>query len=89
MPFSHAKLVCPDLIRCSSRPSVYAQVSHRLMDFLRASMTPDIEIFSVDEAFLDVTKVHGLPKCPYALASAIQSNIKILWAAIFCGRFYR
>lgn len=55
--------ICPNLIQRPSRPEVYAQVSTVIMESLEA-VTPDIEIFSVDEAFLDVThcqKLHGTP----------------------------
>jgi DNA polymerase-4 len=55
--------ICPGLIQRPTRPKVYAQVSTCIMEALEA-ITPDIEIFSVDEAFLDVThcqRLHGSP----------------------------
>jgi DNA polymerase-4 len=58
-----ARLLCPDLIQCPARPQRYAAVSSRIMSALQ-QITPDLEIFSVDEAFLDVTRcqrLHGSP----------------------------
>lgn len=63
MRFHDARQVCPQLIRCSSRPKRYAEVSGRIMKALE-DITPDVEVFSVDEAFLEVThcqKLHGNP----------------------------
>lgn len=63
MRFHDARQVCPHLIRCSSRPKRYAEVSGRIMKALE-DITPDVEVFSVDEAFLEVTqcqKLHGDP----------------------------
>jgi DNA polymerase-4 len=51
------------LIRRPARSAVYAEVSTRIMQALDV-VTPDIEVFSVDEAFLDVTccqRLHGTP----------------------------
>lgn len=64
MRFYDAIKICPNLIQRPSRPEVYADVSTTIMASLEA-ITPDIEIFSVDEAFLDVThcqKLHGTPE---------------------------
>ena len=64
MRLKEAKQLCPDLIQCPANPKRYAQVSRNIMHALH-DVTPDIEIFSVDEAFLDVThcqKLHGSPE---------------------------
>lgn len=50
---------CPTLIQCPSHPERYAAVSTSIMSSLYA-ITPDVEIFSVDEAFLDVTHCQNL-----------------------------
>lgn len=58
-----AKRLCPAFIQRSSRPEVYAETSCNIMYALQ-QVTPDIEVFSVDEAFLDVThcqQLHGTP----------------------------
>ncbi len=54
MRLPEARRLCPRLIRIPSRPNHYAEVSTAIMRALY-SITPLIEIFSVDEAFLDVT----------------------------------
>ena len=61
MRLKEARRLCPDLIQVASRPERYASVSQKIMQALQ-SVTPDVEIFSVDEAFLDVTacqRLHG------------------------------
>ncbi len=63
MRLRDARQLCPNLIQQPSRPRRYAQVSTKIMQAL-TDVTPDIEIFSVDEAFLDVThcqQLHGSP----------------------------
>ena len=57
------KRLCPDLVQRPARPKRYVEVSTAIMAALDA-ITPDLEVFSVDEAFLDVTGVqhiHGTP----------------------------
>ena len=64
MRVKEALKLCPDFIQCPARPHRYAQVSSNIMHSLQ-QITPYIEIFSVDEAFLDVThcqKLHGSPE---------------------------
>lgn len=59
-----AKKLCPHLVRVPADPKRYTEASTTIMNALD-SITPDIEIFSVDEAFLDVThcqRLHGTPE---------------------------
>lgn len=63
MRLYEAKRLCPKLIQCPSNPKRYVAVSQAIMQEL-TTITPDIEVFSIDEAFLDVThcqRLHGLP----------------------------
>lgn len=63
MRLREAKKLCPQLIRCPSRVQRYTEVSTTIMQRLK-DLVPDLEIFSVDEAFLDVThyqKLYGSP----------------------------
>ncbi len=46
---------CPTLIRRPARPQVYAQTSSAIMSALAENISPNIEVFSVDEAFIDIT----------------------------------
>ena len=63
MRIQDARKQCPDIIQRPARPEVYAKVSTNIMRSLDA-ISPDMEVFSVDEAFLDLThcqKLHGTP----------------------------
>jgi len=55
MRLREARKLCPALIQVAADPTRYVQVSRAIMNAL-TEITPDIEIFSVDEAFLDVTQ---------------------------------
>jgi DNA polymerase-4 len=59
-----ARKLCPGLIQRPARPQVYAALSTRIMRALH-DLSPDVEVFSVDEAFIDVThcqRLHGTPE---------------------------
>ncbi|RMH19393.1 MAG: DNA polymerase IV, partial [Gammaproteobacteria bacterium] len=71
MRLRQARRLCSDLIQCSAHPHRYAQVSTAIMQGLQ-SLTPDMEIFSVDEAFLDMTHCQKL----WGDAEAIGQRIK-------------
>lgn len=71
-----ARALCREVIQRPSRPKRYAQISRGIMQALH-DITPDIEVYSVDEAFLDVThcqRLHGNPalmgKMPNVIAPA-------------------
>ena len=74
MHIKQARQLCPELIRISSRPRRYAEVSANIMHAL-ARFTPDIEIFSVDEAFLDVTRCQQLWGGPRATAIRVKRAV--------------
>jgi len=74
MHLKQARQLCPGIIQRAARPERYAEVSTRLMKSLEI-FTPDIEIFSVDEAFLDFTRCWRLYREPYPLAVAIQRHV--------------
>ena len=54
MRFYEAKRICSHLIQRPSRPNIYAAVSTNIMNILK-NITPDIQVYSVDEAFLELT----------------------------------
>lgn len=74
MRIKEAKKLCSNLIQAPSRPERYAEISTKIMEALK-QVTPDIEIFSVDEAFLDVTKCSYLYKSPIEAAKLTQQII--------------
>jgi len=59
MRLRQARELCPELIQAPARPERYAEISTNIMHSL-IDITPDIEVFSVDEAFLDVTGCQNL-----------------------------
>ncbi len=64
MRVKDAMKLCPDFVQRPARPERYSEVSTAIMEALQ-SVTPDIEVFSVDEAFLDLTacqEVFGSPE---------------------------
>ncbi len=64
MHLRQARRLCPPLIQRPARPEVYALVSGNIMRAI-AGVCPDIEVFSVDEAFVDITpcqKLYGSPQ---------------------------
>ena len=74
MHIKQARRLCPELIQVASRPQRYAQVSANIMHAL-SRFTPDIEIFSVDEAFLDVTRCQQLWGSPREIASRVKRSV--------------
>ncbi|MCK5394903.1 MAG: DNA polymerase IV, partial [Gammaproteobacteria bacterium] len=64
MRIREALHLCPHLIQRPARPKVYTKVSRNIMHSL-INVCPDIEVFSVDEAFIDITscqKYYGTPE---------------------------
>lgn len=74
MRLREARRLCPDLIQCPARPHRYAAVSTSIMDAL-LGITPDIEVFSVDEAFLDVTRCQQLWGPPPEIAHLVRKTV--------------
>lgn len=73
MRIYEARTLCPDLIQRPARPRVYAEISTRIMRAL-TRLSPDVEVFSVDEAFIDVTRcqrLHGSPERMAHMARAL------------------
>lgn len=73
MRLREARRLCNRLIQVPARPERYVEVSRAIMRSLE-TLTPDIEVFSVDEAFLDVTHcqlLHGSPEKIARMAKAL------------------
>jgi len=71
MRLRDALKLCPELVRKPARPQRYAEISSRIMHAL-GCITPLIEVFSVDEAFLDVTASQKM----FGSVEAIGEHIK-------------
>lgn len=76
MRLREARRLCPALIQRPARPTRYAAVSTRIMAGLE-DITPDIEVFSVDEAFLDVTHCQRLWGPPEVIARLVRDNVRL------------
>ena len=74
MRLREAQQRCPELIRCPSRPKRYTEISKRIMKSLE-DLTPDIEIYSIDEAFLDVTHCQSLHGHPVQIGKMTKQKI--------------
>jgi DNA polymerase-4 len=74
MRLPEARRLCPSIIQRPARPKVYAQVSTRIMQALH-DVSPDIEVFSVDEAFLDVSHCQRLHGSPVRMAHMARQKV--------------
>jgi len=74
MRLKHARRLCPELIQCPARPERYAATSTAIMTALR-DITPEIEVFSVDEAFLDITRCQRLLGTPAQIAQLAKRRV--------------
>lgn len=67
--------LCPDLVTVKPRYHIYTRASKALMKLLK-EYSPKVEIFSIDECFLDYTAVEHLFGSPEKAAYAIKERIK-------------
>lgn len=74
MRLREARRLCPDLIQCPADPKRYARVSQDIMRALH-DITPDVEVFSVDEAFLDITRCQKLHGTPLRIARMVRDKV--------------
>jgi DNA polymerase-4 len=79
-----ARRLCPGLIQRPARPGVYAAESTRIMHAL-TDITPDVEVFSVDEAFLDVTHCQRLHGTPEQMARRAQARVAAVSGGLPCS----
>jgi DNA polymerase-4 len=69
------KRCCPELILVVGNNREYTRVSSRIMELMH-DYTPLVEVFSIDEAFLDVTGSLALFKSPENIAYLLKARIK-------------
>ncbi len=74
MRLKEARQLCPELIQAPSRPYRYAEISTNIMAALQG-ITPDLEVYSVDEAFLDVTNCQSLFGTPLEIAKLVKKTV--------------
>ena len=84
MRLKQAYQLCPGLIQAPSRPHNYVKVSTAIMESLK-SITPDLEVYSVDEAFLDVTKCQKLHGTPIEIAYRVKRVVEKASGGLHCS----
>ena len=70
-----AKKVCPQLILVIGNNEKYTHTCRELSE-IYSQFTPDFEIYSVDEAFLDLTTTHHLFGGPESIGKSIKQTIQ-------------
>jgi DNA polymerase-4 len=75
MTVYEAKRLCPHIILVTGDNKKYAQICTMLEEICRR-FTPGIEIYSIDEVFLDITGSHHLFGGPENLARTIKATVK-------------
>ena len=74
-PLAQALRKCPSLVVVPSHYELYVSFSRKLIHLLE-DYTPDIEKFSIDEAFLDMTETIHLFSSPVETADAIRRRVR-------------
>ncbi len=76
MPYFIAKKKFPNAIYLSGSLPKYRAISKKIMQKL-FDFTPNVEVYSIDEAFLDITGCERVHKIPYfEIAKKIRRDIK-------------
>ncbi|MBE0511172.1 MAG: DNA polymerase IV, partial [Gammaproteobacteria bacterium] len=74
MRLREARQRCPEFIVVPSNPHRYVAISTAIMQALH-SITPDVEVFSIDEAFLDVSRCQRLLGPPAQIGSLVKQTV--------------
>ena len=75
VPLHEAKKICPDLIVLPSDYETYSLFSRRMFNIMRR-FTPQVEEYSIDEAFADITGMRRALKGSYeTIALSIKDQI--------------
>ena len=75
MPLFEAQRKCPNLFRVIADIPTYVDASLRVLKILQG-FTPDVEVYSIDEAFLDVTGSLRLFRGAENIARMIKERVK-------------
>lgn len=70
-----ARKKCPDLMVIPPDFHLYVENSNKFIDYLK-SIAPDVDQYSIDEAFCDLTGTYSIYGDPLALAYRMKSEIR-------------
>ena len=73
-PLTEALKKCPGLTVVPAHHSLYRQYSKKFMDILR-EYTPDVQQYSIDEAFMDMSGMEKIIGDPVAFAHKLKNRI--------------
>ena len=73
-PLTEALKKCPSLTVVPAHHSLYRQYSQKFMDILK-EYTPDVQQYSIDEAFMDMTGMEKIIGDPIAFAHKLKNRI--------------
>lgn len=79
MPLGEARRLCPQAHYVEGNPRKYVELSLKLLE-LYLTVTPDVEPFSVDEAFLSVGRRDGTLDEARAIAAKLQREVRAKFA---------
>ena len=75
MSFPEAIKLCPQIIRVVADPDKYSETTKRFIHILER-YTPMVEVFSIDEAFLDLTDTAERFGGPVEVAKKLKADIR-------------
>lgn len=75
MNIPQAKALCPDIILVRANHEKYTQACRQIVKILEG-FSPLVEIFSIDEFFLDAAGLNGIFGKPHEMAKRIKERIK-------------
>ncbi|MBI5181178.1 MAG: DNA polymerase IV [Nitrospirae bacterium] len=75
MNIYEARRLCPNLIFIVGDNEKYIRTCKGLVK-IYSQFTPDVEVYSIDEAFLDITTTHHLFRGPEAIGGVIKRMVK-------------
>ena len=78
MPLAEAKRLCPDAEYVEGDPRKYVEKSLELLEMF-LEITPDVEPFSVDEAFLDLKRLPGRGQTLESAAEIARELQQRIW----------
>jgi DNA polymerase IV len=74
MPMTRARRTCPQAIVVAPDYDVFSTVSSSVMETFR-QVTPQVEVMSLDEAFLDVSGAHRRLGSPLEIAERLRATV--------------